>query len=196
MIREKHKVLIADDHTVIRRGIALILNTQFKVQGVFECEEAGKIIQSIEENKITHAILDVTFPDQSSIFYLDQILTQFPELKILLFTMHPKALFQNTFSKYKQILYCQKNESEQQFTRMLKKLFSNEISPNNIPKRKEKSKDFSAMEEKVLLLLLGGASTKEISEKLNIKSNTVSTYKRRIFDKKEVQNLMELSKLY
>jgi two-component system invasion response regulator UvrY len=51
------------------------------------------------------------------------------------------------------------------------------------------------MEEKVLQLILSGIPIKEIAQKLNIKSNTVSTYKRRILDKQEIDNILHVSKI-
>ena len=198
MNQKNYRLLIADDHTIIRRGLTMIIQNSFDIRFIYECEKSVDLIRTIKENLITHAIIDITFPDSPSTSYLPQIIEQFPRLKILIYTMHSSNLFEHFINQYPQILFCQKSEPEYQFQKILNSFFSNEIqTPIIFPERNKSSLTIlSAMEESVLRLLLAGKTNKEISELLNIKSNTISTYKRRIMDKTEVQSIIELSKLF
>ncbi len=191
-------ILIADDHPIIRRGITLSVKKKFPKAVLHECESPDEIEEILIKHNISHAILDVTFPEKSTIGMLHQIFKQEPGLQILLFTMHPQSLFEHTLKMYPNISYCEKKEKQSSFEKMLVQFINRQpdASPNKATsKSKPKKPRFSAMEEKVLQLILSGIPIKEIAQKLNIKSNTVSTYKRRILDKQEVDNILHVSKI-
>jgi DNA-binding NarL/FixJ family response regulator len=195
----KHRLLIADDHVVIASGVKLLLNRYFNFEAIIECNNLEQIVPSIKTYGISHLILDVAFPNESSIPYLESIYTNFPNIKMMLFTMHPKHLFINTLEQYPQLLFCQKNASEEDLIKTVKNMIYDELATNssfasqNLEKQQAK---LSKMEERVLQLLLDGKTTNEIASILNLKSNTVSTYKRRIFDKTQTSNIMQLSKIF
>ena len=190
-------ILIADDHPIIRRGITLSVKKKFPTATIHECESPNDIIEKLITHNISHAILDVTFPEKSTIGMLKDIFKQEPGIQILLFTMHPKALFEHTLKKYPNVQYCEKKEKQSTFEKILVRFVNN--NPDEIPPAKSTPKSkkprFSVMEEQVLQLILSGTPIKEIAQKLNIKSNTVSTYKRRILDKQDIDNILHVSKI-
>jgi DNA-binding NarL/FixJ family response regulator len=151
---------------------------------------------NLQKNQISHLILDISFPEDSSILYIDKIRSNFPQLKILLFTMHPSHLFQNTLIKHPDILFCQKSESEIILMRVLDNFINNKSkSATTLISTRTKWR-LSKKEETVTKLLIEGKSTGQIADNLNIKSNTVSTYKKRIFEKTEAKNIFELAKIF
>ena len=196
MQSEKTGILIADDHSVIAQGIKLILKNNFQIFNIYECQELSQLMGNLQKNQISHLILDISFPEDSSILYIDKIRSNFPQLKILLFTMHPSHLFQNSLIKHPDILFCQKSESEIILMRVLDNFINNKSkSATTLISTRTKWR-LSKKEETVTKLLIEGKSTGQIAENLNIKSNTVSTYKKRIFEKTEAKNIFELAKIF
>lgn len=192
---KKNRVLIADDHSIILSGIKMILTFQLKISNIFECNNLNELIATISKNKPTHLILDVTFPEGSSLNLLTEIKEQFPSLKILILTMHPKIMFDHILKKYPFLDFCEKKSSEQEITIKLKAFLESRKNESQTQKPFIKGR-LSAREQQILKLLLVGESTQNIASSLGIKSNTVSTLKNRIFDKLQVSNLVELMQLY
>ncbi len=192
------RLIIADDHQVIIKGIQLLIQNEFPVNKIHECSNIENLEREIELFQPTHIILDVSFPEDSSIHYLESIFTLMPSVKILLFTMHPESLFQNVMLKYPALLFCQKSENEYLLLSKLQTFFYQKINDKGnkftiTPKNKSQ---LSRKEETVAQMLIEGKSTTEIANFLNVRSNTISTYKRRIFDKTEATNILELAKIF
>jgi DNA-binding NarL/FixJ family response regulator len=185
------KVLIADDHTIIFSGIKLILNLNLNIKNIVECSQLSSLLPTIEKENPTHIILDVTFPEGSSITLIEKIIERHPETRILLFSMHPEVMFQRILSKYK-IDYCEKKTSEIEITRRFSEFF-NGVS---VPRLNKKPLIKGKRENQILHMLMEGKSTLSIATELGIKSNTVSTIKARIFHKLNVTNIVELVQLY
>lgn len=185
------KVLIADDHTIIFSGIKLILTMNLNIKNIVECSQLSMLLPTIEKEKPTHIILDVTFPEGSSISLVEKIIERNPETRILLFSMHPEVMFQRILTRYK-IDYCEKKASEVEITRR----FSEFINGVTMPRLARKPLIKGKRENQILQMLMEGKSTLTIATELGIKSNTVSTIKARIFHKLNVNNVVELVQLY
>lgn len=191
----RNRVLIADDHSIILSGIKMILSFQLKISNIFECNNLSELIDSISKNKPTHLILDVTFPEGSSLNLLDEIIQKFPKLRILILTMHPKIMFEHILRKNPTIGFCEKKSTEHEITHKLE-AFINAEATKSVGKTATKKQTLSNREQQILKLLLEGGTTQNIANHLGIKSNTVSTIKNRIFDKLQVNNIVELMQLY
>ena len=194
----KCRVLIADDHSIILSGIKLLLSYQLKINNVFECTHLDELIHKIQETHPTHLLLDVSFPEGSGISILNTIYSEFPDLKVCIFTMHPKSMFENVLRKYPKLYFCEKRSTEAVILEYFKHFLSNQPinDAENGSNTISKSKKLSKREEEIMMLLIDGSSTQDIAKKLGIKSNTVSTIKNRIFDKLQVNNVLELSQIY
>lgn len=192
------RLLIADDHSVIAKGMTLLVANHFNIKYIVECTEPKSITEQILKNRITHLVLDVSFPEDSGIHYIKEIYNASPKLNIMLFTMHPPNLFTQLLSEFPQLQYCQKSASEDTLLGKLNVLFG--ISKNKKVSTEKyqypKYYKFSKGEEQTIQWMLQGKKTNEIAEIMGIKSNTVSTYKRRIFDKTDTQNIIQLAQIF
>jgi len=188
------RILIADDHSIILSGIKMILSYKLKVYNVYECLNLNTLVLQIRENKPSHLILDVSFPEGSSLNILDEIILEFPELKIMIFTMHPKIMFDHILKKHVDVSFCEKKLAESEITNRLEKFIQS--SEKAIIESKTKKSRLSKREQEVLKLLLEGKTTQVIAQELLVKSNTISTVKNRIFEKLQVSNIVELIQLY
>jgi DNA-binding NarL/FixJ family response regulator len=199
VIPKEIRLMIADDHEIIIKGIQLLIKNEFPITKIHECNSIERLLREIELFQPSHLILDVTFPENSSTHYIEEIFHISPNLKILLFTMHPSLLFNTLLETYPNIHFCQKNEKENQLVNKLNFFFYDPRQPNSHKKQKStapKGIQLSIKEEIVAKMMIEGKSTNEIALIMGIKSNTVSTYKRRIFDKTDTQNIIQLSQLF
>jgi hypothetical protein len=190
----KTRILIADDHSIILSGIKMILSYKLKVYNVYECLNLNTLVLQIRENKPSHLILDVSFPEGSSLNILDEIILKFPELKIMIFTMHPKIMFDHILKKHVDLSFCEKKLAESEITNRLEKFIQS--SEKAMVESKTKKSRLSKREQEVLKLILEGKNTQNIAKELLVKSNTISTVKNRIFEKLQVSNIVELIQLY
>ena len=191
----KSRVLIADDHSIILSGIKMILSFQLKISNIFECNNLNELIDIITLNKPSHLILDISFPEGSSLNLLEDITKKYPKLQIMILTMHPKIMFEHVLKKYQKLFFCEKKLSESELTAKLESFLKN--ANNEITQQSDTHKNaLSKREQQILQLLMAGKTTQGIAGELGIKSNTVSTIKNRIFEKLQVNNLVDLMQLY
>jgi DNA-binding NarL/FixJ family response regulator len=192
----KSRVLIADDHSIILSGIKMILSFQLKISNIFECNNLNELIDIITLNKPSHLILDISFPEGSSLNLLEDITKKYPKLQIMILTMHPKIMFEHVLKKYQKLFFCEKKLSESELTAKLESFLKN--ANNEITQQSDthKKNALSKREQQILQLLMAGKTTQGIAGELGIKSNTVSTIKNRIFEKLQVNNLVDLMQLY
>ncbi len=173
----------------------MILSFQLKISNIFECNNLNELINSLSNNKPTHLILDISFPEGSSLNMLDEITNTYPKLQIMILTMHPKIMFEHVLKQYNSLFFCEKKLSETEITLKLESFLDNTNHDSTIQENLKKS-TLSKREQQILQLLLSGKTTQGIATDLGIKSNTVSTIKNRIFEKLQVNNLVDLMQLY
>jgi DNA-binding NarL/FixJ family response regulator len=191
----KIRVLIADDHSIILSGIKMILTFQLKISNIFECNNLNELIHIITLNKPSHLILDISFPEGSSLNLLEEITKKYPKLQIMILTMHPKIMFEHVLKQYNSLFFCEKKLSETEITLKLESFLDNTNHDSTIQENLKKS-TLSKREQQILQLLMSGKTTQGIAGELGIKSNTVSTIKNRIFEKLQVNTLVDLMQLY
>jgi DNA-binding NarL/FixJ family response regulator len=155
-------------------------------------------MSQLKKKIFTHLILDINLSDGSSLEILPNIRRLYPHLQIAVLTMQPAAIFRNVLKQYGVFHFMNKAAPEEDTTRMLSQFLQNE-PPARLPAENDGSINpflgLSSRELEVLHYLLKGAGTNEIGEKLNLKQNTISTFKTRIFDKTGTRNLQELAEL-
>jgi DNA-binding NarL/FixJ family response regulator len=195
--------LIADDHSIVRQGISLLIKELFFSAKIFHAGSFKEILQIIRENKIDIIILDINFPDGNSLNIITEIKTIQPEAKILIFSAYDEDIYALRYLNAGASGYLNKGSSENEMKNALKSMI---VSGKYItPNIKEKILDsyiskkpinpleqLSNREVEVARLLIKGFGNMEIAEMLTIKKSTVSTFKNRIFEKLEIDNLADL----
>lgn len=174
----------------------MILSFQLKISNIFECNNLNDLIEITTLNKPTHLILDISFPEGSSLNLLDEITKKFPKLQIMILTMHPKIMFEHVLKKYQKVFFCEKKLSESEITVKLESFLVNANNSITEKLNSHSKNTLSKREQQILQLLMSGKTTQGIAGELGIKSNTVSTIKNRIFEKLQVNNLVDLMQLY
>ncbi len=202
-----YSFLVADRHCVVRHGLSLILKESFLNANVCQTKSFSEIIKTIKETKIDLLILDVNFPEGSSLNILKEIKLIQPSIKVLIFSICDEDSYAIRYLKAGASGFLSKESCEEEIKHAINTmLFSgkfitsrlkNKILDSCISKKPVNPLELlSNRELEVTRLLVNGYGNLEIMSLLKIKSNTISTYKFRIFEKLEVDNLVKLIKLY
>ncbi|MFM2361527.1 MAG: hypothetical protein RLZZ316_429 [Bacteroidota bacterium] len=192
------KILIADDHSMIRKGLKIDIQLNFGITDVYEVASCNELMKELVKRKYTHLILDIILTDGSTLEVIPNIKKVYPDLQIMVFSMQPAEVYGEALKQYDIQYYLSKSVSEETITISLKKFLQNEQPPKTSNSFINKQNPFRALaprELEILHYLLKGSGTKEIAEVLNLKMNTVSTIKTRIYEKTNASNIRELLEL-
>ncbi len=138
--------------------------------------------------------------DGSTLEVIPNIRRVYPDLSILVFSMQPAEIYGEALKQYGINHYLSKSVGEEEIVEVLRKFLHNE-SPvrQNIQHHDNPFKTLAPRELEILHYILKGVGTKDIADTLNLKMNTISTIKTRIFEKTtagNIKELMELATLY
>ncbi len=197
-------ILIADDHSLIREGFKKILSRENDLTVVGEAGNAFEIMDTLGKNACDVIVLDISMPGKTGLDILSDIRIQFPNVKILILSMHSEEHYALRALKGGALGYLTKESAPDELITAIRKIHSGrmyisevvaEQLANNIGgKKKEKlsHENLSDREFQVIQMLASGKSIAEISERLAISSSTVSTYRQRIMEKLNLKNTSEL----
>jgi DNA-binding NarL/FixJ family response regulator len=199
--------LIADDHSIVRQGISLLIKELFFNATIYQAGTFKETLKIVRDIKIDLLVLDINFPDGNSLNILSETKTLQPELKILIFSAYEEDLYALRYLNAGATGYLNKGSNEDEIKQALQSMMvTGKYITQNIKDRILESyiskkplnplEQLSNREVEVARLLIKGFGNMEIAELLQIKKSTVSTFKNRIFEKLEIVNLAELIDLF
>lgn len=195
--------LLADDHSIVRQGMALLIDEILPDATVYQTSSLQKIEETVMEKGIDIAIIDAHFPDGNSLHILSRLKNANPDLKILIFSGLEEELHALKFIKAGANGYLSKLSEEEDvkqavsdmvnkgeyFSETVRKLLIEFVyNPNLI----NPLRSLTARELQIAEMYADGNGNLEIANALDIKQNTVSTIKKNIFNKLKVDNIVEL----
>lgn len=198
--------LLADDHSLIRQGLLFVIEDISPDSKVFHASNLQQALESVKTNEIDIAVIDAHFPDGNSLTILPEIKKIRPEIKILVFT----GIDENTQSlKYINAGangFLSKMSEEDEIENALQKMLqygeyisslTQSLLLNSLrnPKGANPLSRLTEREFQIAELYAEGFGNLEIANKLDVKQNTISTLKKRIFEKLEIENIVELIEL-
>ena len=200
-------ILIVEDHPLIRMGLEiLILNAQPDA-GISQSDNFPDGLVLLKKEKFDMLILDIDVPGSENIRMMEMVREIQPAILILIHSGYDEQVYALPYLQAGADGFLSKLTSQDEFDIAFNALISQgkytsdkvqQIMLDSISSPDSKTKNpitsLSPQEMRVMQLLLEGKWTKEIAAILNIKENTVSTFKRRVFDKLGVTDLLELSK--
>jgi two-component system, NarL family, invasion response regulator UvrY len=195
------KILIADDHSMIRKGLKLHLQLTLGYDDLHEVGTCNELMTELVKNKYTHLILDIILSDGSTLEVIPNIRRVYPDMRILIFSMQPAEIYGEALKQYGINYYMSKSVGEEEMIQVLQKFMHNEepVRQTNINVQDNPFTSLAPRELEILHYVLKGIGTKDIADTLNLKMNTISTIKTRIFEKTtavNIKELMELATLY
>lgn len=182
---------------MIRKGLKLNIQLNLNYTDIAEAGSCNELMKELHRNKYTHLILDIILSDGSTMEVIPNIRSLYPDMKIMIFSMQPREIYGEALKQYGIIYYLSKSVGEEEIIECLTKFLHNE-EPANYISHSYKGNPFTSLaprELEILHYVLKGIGTKEISETLNLKMNTISTVKNRIFEKTNASNIKELIEL-
>jgi two-component system, NarL family, invasion response regulator UvrY len=199
------RILIADDHTVVRKGLRQILIDHFRDIFIEEVADAEGLIDKVMTAQWDVVISDINMPGRSGLDALKQIRGIFPNLPVLILSIHPEEHYAIRVLKSGASGYLSKDSASEELVNAVekvllgKKYFSSyviEQLANHIDADLSKlSYEYlSNREFDVMRLLASGKSVSDIAEKLSLSVTTVSTYRTRIMTKTGLRSNSDITK--
>lgn len=192
------RVLIVDDHAVIRSGLAMLLGAQADIEIIAEASNAAETRAILTRSRPDIVLLDVNLPDQNGLELAEDILRQHGLLKILFLTMHDEPEYVGRALQIGASGYILKNAADTELIDAVRAVYSGEFAlqkglRENIARRtarKPRAGDgippvasLTKRELEVLRLVALGYTQQEIAEELGVSSKTVETHKSNIMEK-------------
>jgi DNA-binding NarL/FixJ family response regulator len=202
----KAKVLIVDDHPIVRQGLAQLLNSEPDMVVSAEAETARRAMAAITESKPDLAIVDITLQGTNGIELIKNIVAQWPELPILVLSMHDEALYAERALRAGAKGYVMKQEATEKLTGALRRILNGQIyvSEKLADKMMRKAIDGKAMQDtspvavlsdrelEVLQLIGQGHGTRQIAEDLNLSIKTIESHRAHIKEKLNLKTAPEM----
>jgi two-component system invasion response regulator UvrY len=196
------ELLIADDHHVVRKGLTVICQKEFGLGQVDEAASCSEIMSALKRKRYTHAILDLVLSDGMTLEIVPNVRRLYPNLNMLIFSMQPFGMYRAGLERYGITNYLSKAAPERETLRCLQDfLYGNSNSPvkvesvDNLLPGGSLFDRFTPREKVVLHYLLLGLGSNEIGDMLGMKQNTISTFKKRILEKSDTRNVVELKEM-
>jgi len=197
------KILLTDDHAVVRHGLKQILADEFKKATFGEARNAQEALNRIWKENWDVVVLDITMPGRSGLEVLREIKKSKPKLPVLVLSMPPEGQFAVRVYKRGASGYMTKESAPAELVGAIKKVLAGGryVSPalaeklatyvsSDAPKTPQEK--LSDREFQVLRLIASGKIVSEIAEELSLSVKTISTYRARILEKMEMKNNAEL----
>lgn len=203
-----YKVLLADDHKIVRDGLRTLLDKNAEVMVVGEAENGRTAVQLTKKLAPDIVILDVAMPDLNGIEAARQIIAECPGVKVIAVSMHSDRRFVAEMLKAGASAYLSKDYAFDELETAIRAVISNKVylSPDisgvvvdNYVRQtpNPESSAFSLLsqrEREVVQLLAEGKTAKEIANELHVSIKTVETHRTNIMAKLNIHRLAELTK--
>lgn len=201
--------LLIEDHAVVRMGMRLVLRELFQNVTVWESENFNEGLRTVQEKPVDLVILDIHLPGGQDVKMIDMIKRASINIKILIFSGLPEDKYALKYVQAGADGYLSKRSDPGMYGEAVwavangKKYLSDAVRqqlvtqlPHNYNKiKRRKWIGLTDRELEISRLLIKGLWTKEIATQLELKLSTVSTFKKKIFQKCGVTSAIELSKI-
>lgn len=202
------KVLIADDHQIVREGLRALLEKEVDIQVLGEAEDGRMIQRMVRELHPDVIIMDVAMPDLNGIEATRQIIAELPEVKIIALSMHDDRRFVLNMLKAGAAGYMLKDCAFKDLAKGIRVVMSHKVflSPEvadivvkdylstTQPTEPSVFNLLSPREREVLQLIAEGKTSALIGESLHISVKTVETHRQQIMVKLKIRSVAELTK--
>lgn len=205
------RIAIVDDHPMVRRGMISMLEDEADFELVGEAATASEALDLLESDPPDLAIVDISLPGMNGIELIKRLHGRWPELKILVTSMHDERVFAERALRAGAVGYIEKRQAIRELVRAIRQVndgqvYLSEDMTERVLQRltgraREKEKRLSIAEKltdreiEIFLLIGEGITTQEIAERLGISVKTVESHRENIKQKVGAENINELIRL-
>ncbi len=202
----KYRVLVVDDHPIVRQGLALLIDQEPDLMVCGEAEEAQSALAAIPATRPDVVLLDISLPGPDGIDVLKTIRSSDAALPVLVLSMHDESIYaeralragangyimkqeatENVLVALRRILRGEMYVSERVASTMLRQIASGSVKPGRAPIAR-----LSDRELEVFRLIGEGHGTRQIAEELNLSVKTIESYQSHIKEKLALQSARDL----
>lgn len=198
------RILIADDHTVVRRGLKQILLEEFKSAQIEEVGDAEDLLKKVLKQEWDVVVSDISMPGKSGLEILQEIKHHYPKLPVLILSVYPEDQYAVRVLKAGASGYLNKDSAPDELVKAIHQvLLGKKYITSSIAEKlatmldqdadKLPHESLSDREFEVMRLLSAGHPVTDIAEKLSLSSTTVSTYRARIMTKMNFKTNADLT---
>jgi two-component system response regulator NreC len=203
----KLRIVLADDHTLVRHGLRKVLQDQSDWEVVGEANDGREAVRLVQELKPDVAILDIAMPRLNGIEATRQIARRFPDVQVLVLSMHADEPYVTQVLRAGASGYLLKDSADTDLIRAVaavsqkKSFFSPAVAKVMLDDYVRQLADrgitdrydtLTGREREVFQLIAEGKSNKDVADLLSLSPNTVETHRAHIMDKLDVHNAAEI----
>ncbi len=197
------KLLIVDNHPIIRKGFEALFSESSEIKIVGTLGDGESVLEFVKDNPVDIIITEIDFPKLNGLSLMRFLRTDFPEIKVIVFSAQSEDVYAINTLKGGACAFLHKSTNPNIIRDAIIKVYNGGIYLSDslteqlaFGARNNKDgayyRKLSTREAEVLKLLTIGKKNKEISKELDINEKTVSTYKARLMTKLKVTNLVDL----
>lgn len=210
------RILVADDHSVVRKGIRTLLEDESDMQIVGEAADGDEAIALLSGMQPDVLLLDITMPRMSGIEALKVVSEQYPHVRTLMFSMHNNPDYILKAVQHGAAGYLLKDTGQKEILQAVRSVFNGDlyyppnassviiqqlVLPNTIQRKEEKANTtrkpsiwnkITSREAQILTCLIDGMSSPEIADRFGISPNTVANQRASILRKAGVKTTVDL----
>ncbi len=200
-------ILIADDHEIVRRGIIVLLEDFPVKYKIIEASDCSSVLSILFKEHPEYLILDMNLADGNIFNNVQNIIEIYPDTRVLIYTMKSEKLYAIRLLKIGVKGFVSKESSINELKEAIQKFLSDDMYLSSQLKeqlfvssqpgiQENPIESLSDRELEVTEYIVTGLGSKEIAAKMNLEITTVSTYRRRAFEKLCVENMIELKEKF
>jgi DNA-binding NarL/FixJ family response regulator len=199
------RILIADDHAIVRQGLKQIVQDESDIVVADEASTGKEVLSSVRNNEYDVILLDITMPGTNGLDILKTLKLEKPDLPILMLSMHPEEQYAIRCIKAGAAGYLTKESAPEELIAAIRKVkkggkyISTTLAEKlaidlEAPAENEPHHLLSDREYQVMMLIARGERLRDIANTLFISEKTVSTYRSRILEKMRLNSNSDLTK--
>ncbi|MEI6899534.1 MAG: response regulator transcription factor [Bacteroidota bacterium] len=197
------RIVVADDHPIIRKGMLNILSSESDMNIVFEAADGLQVIDYLQQHKADIVILDIMMPEMNGLKVLEWIKKRYPKIPVIMVSSASENIYLGKSLKLGASGFINKENAHLELVDAIRKaltgaLYYNEEQTQKVESAIIRSNDpklhslLSGREYQIFVLIGKGMNLTEIGEDLSLSVKTVSTFKSRIMSKMNFLNTSEI----
>jgi two-component system, NarL family, invasion response regulator UvrY len=197
------RILIADDHPIVRKGLKQILSDEPDIEYVGEARNDSEVLNLLYAEDWDAVVLDITMPGRGGLEVLTDLRRLYPKIPVLILSIHPEDQYAVRALKEGASGYMNKETAPEELVRAIRKIIKGgkyvssslaeqlaSMLGNDAPLHER----LSVREYQVMILIASGRTITEIADEMSLSVKTISTYRSRILEKLGMTNNVEITR--
>lgn len=198
------RILIVDDHSLIREGLKQVLRDEPEMEVVAEAADGQNVMEVVRQEKADVVLLDISLPGRNGLEILKDVRHEYPKLPVLMLSMHPEERFALRALKAGASGYVTKESAPANLIQAIRKVMTGgKYISQTLAEQVAESLDggsdrpahqtLSDREYQVMIMIASGKSARVIAQELTLSTRTINTFRARILKKLKVKSSVELT---